>query len=116
MSLIQMAEMSCSDLLREATRMYLLTLCVCAHVLELVLRGVLLTVCGSIYTVHDEVKDKDFELELSWVGEGKLTPPTHGRNMSPPSATGGLHQMVPDEIKESAIDHAKVCNGQMTFT
>lgn len=25
----------------------------------------------SIYTVHDEVKDKDFELELSWVGEGK---------------------------------------------
>lgn len=77
MSLIQMAEMSCSDLLREATRMYLLTLCVCAHVLELVLRGVLLTVCGSIYTVHDEVKDKDFELELSWVGEGKLTPPLH---------------------------------------
>ena len=45
----------------------------------------------SIYTVHDEVKDKEFELELSWVGEGKmglsrvlsstitctLSPPTH---------------------------------------
>ena len=25
---------------------------------------------ASIYTVHDEVKDKEFELELSWVGEG----------------------------------------------
>lgn len=25
-----------------------------------------------IYVVHDEVKDKTFELELSWVGEGKL--------------------------------------------
>lgn len=24
----------------------------------------------SIYIVHDEVKDKNFELELSWVGEG----------------------------------------------
>lgn len=35
----------------------------------------LLTVCASIYTVHDEVKDKDFELELSWVGEGKLAHP-----------------------------------------
>ena len=24
-----------------------------------------------IYVVHDEVKDKQFELELSWVGEGE---------------------------------------------
>ena len=23
-----------------------------------------------IYVVHDEVKDKNFELELSWIGEG----------------------------------------------
>lgn len=28
------------------------------------------SVCCSIYIVHDEVKDKAFELELSWVGEG----------------------------------------------
>ena len=27
--------------------------------------------CCSIYTVHDEVKDKAFQLEMSWVGEGK---------------------------------------------
>lgn len=25
-----------------------------------------------IYTVHDEVKDKMFELEMSWVREGQL--------------------------------------------
>jgi hypothetical protein len=25
----------------------------------------------SIYQVHDEVKDRMFELELSWVGQGK---------------------------------------------
>ena len=25
----------------------------------------------SIYKVHDEVKAKEFELELSWVGEGE---------------------------------------------
>ena len=24
----------------------------------------------SIYVIHDEVKDKEFELELSWVGAG----------------------------------------------
>lgn len=28
--------------------------------------------CSRIYIVHDEVKDKAFELELSWVGESKL--------------------------------------------
>lgn len=27
--------------------------------------------CVRIYVVHDEVKDKQFELELSWVGEGE---------------------------------------------
>ena len=26
---------------------------------------------NRIYQVHDEVKDKEFELEMSWVGEGK---------------------------------------------
>jgi len=32
-----------------------------------------------IYTVHDEVKDKDFELEMSWVG-----PDTNGRHAPVP--------------------------------
>ena len=28
----------------------------------------------SIHIVHDEVKDKSFELEMSWVGAGKSLP------------------------------------------
>merc|ERR1712121_344336 len=38
-------------------------------------------VAKIIYVVHDEVKDKNFELELSWVGEH----------------TGGKHELVPPE-------------------
>ena len=30
----------------------------------------MLFVCLSIHMVHDEVKDKSFELEMSWIGEG----------------------------------------------
>lgn len=48
-------------------------------------------VAKIIYTVHDEVKDKGFELEMSWVGE----------------VTGGKHQMVPDDIKATAEQYAK---------
>jgi len=44
-----------------------------------------------IYMVHDEVKDKAFELELSWVGEH----------------TNGLHQKVPDHIFKDAETYAK---------
>jgi len=41
--------------------------------------------------VHDEVKDKNFELELSWVGEH----------------TKGLHEKVPDDIFKEAEAYAK---------
>ncbi|CAG0912564.1 unnamed protein product [Notodromas monacha] len=44
-----------------------------------------------IYVVHDEVKDKAFELELSWVTEG----------------TGGKHELVPPEVYKSAEHYAK---------
>jgi len=44
-----------------------------------------------IYVVHDEVKDKAFELELSWVGV----------------ETEGLHRMVPKEVGKEAEDLAK---------
>jgi 20S proteasome subunit alpha 7 len=37
------------------------------------------------------VKDKSFELELSWVGEH----------------TNGLHQRVPDSVFKEAEDYAK---------
>lgn len=44
-----------------------------------------------IYAVHDEVKDKAFRLELSWVGEH----------------TGGKHQLVPENIYKEAEQYAK---------
>lgn len=48
-------------------------------------------VARIVYTVHDEVKDKAFELELSWVGKD----------------TDGFHQFVPAEIQEEAEKLAK---------
>jgi len=39
---------------------------------EMTCRDVVKEVAKIIYIVHDEVKDKAFELELSWVGESKL--------------------------------------------
>merc|ERR1712013_875254 len=44
-----------------------------------------------IYQVHDEVKDKMFELELSWVGE----------------FTEGVHKRVPDAVLQAAEKFAK---------
>ncbi|GFQ80626.1 proteasome subunit alpha type-3 [Trichonephila clavata] len=44
-----------------------------------------------IYIVHDEVKDKNFELELSWVGE----------------ITEGKHILVPKNVFEEAEKYAK---------
>ena len=45
-----------------------------------------------IYVVHDEVKDKDFELELSWISEAD---------------TAGRHQRVPKEMFDAAVTSAK---------
>lgn len=45
----------------------------------------------SIYIVHDEVKDKHFEMELSWVG----------------AVTQGRHIKVPDEVYAEAERYAK---------
>lgn len=44
-----------------------------------------------IYTVHDEIKDKSFELELSWVG----------------SFTQGKHEPVPQDVHNAAETFAK---------
>lgn len=46
---------------------------------------------GSIHQVHDEAKDKDFELELSWI--------------SPVS--GWKHMTVPKAIADEAEKKAK---------
>eukprot|EP00111_Clytia_hemisphaerica_P016101 TCONS_00047654-protein len=48
-------------------------------------------VAKIIYVVHDEVKDKAFELELSWVG----------------AESNGKHQMVPKDIASEAEELAK---------
>jgi len=62
---IKIQEMTCAELVKEAAKI--------------------------IYMVHDEVKDKMFELELSWVGE----------------FTNGVHQKVPDNVHEEAEKFAK---------
>ena len=49
-----------------------------------------LTAC-SIYLVHDDAKEKDFELELSWVG----------------TETNGIHQPVPKDLYDEASRKAK---------
>ena len=46
----------------------------------------------SIYKVHDEAKDKEFELELSWVCE----------------ESGFKHQLVPKAIFDESVQAAKV--------
>ena len=43
------------------------------------------------YLVHDDAKEKDFELELSWVG----------------SETNGIHQPVPKDLYDEASRKAK---------
>ncbi|RXN19249.1 proteasome subunit alpha type-3 [Labeo rohita] len=62
---LQMKDMTCRELVKEVAKI--------------------------IYIVHDEVKDKAFELELSWVGE----------------VTKGRHELVPKDIKEEAEKYAK---------
>jgi len=44
-----------------------------------------------IYMVHDEVKDKMFDLELSWIS----------------AETKGRHERVPDNVHQEAEAHAK---------
>lgn len=45
----------------------------------------------SIYLVHDDAKDKEFELEMSWIGD----------------ETEGQHLPVPNDLKEEAERRAK---------
>ncbi|XP_063217859.1 proteasome subunit alpha type-3 [Bacillus rossius redtenbacheri] len=62
---LKLQDLSCRDLVKEAARI--------------------------IYLVHDELKDKQFELELSWVG----------------AATDGLHERVPTAVYQEAEKFAK---------
>ncbi|XP_041352670.1 proteasome subunit alpha type-3-like [Gigantopelta aegis] len=58
---------------------------------DMTMRELVKEVAKIIHIVHDEVKDKTFELELSWVGE----------------ATGGVHQLVPPDVYAEAEKYAK---------
>ncbi|KAK5917525.1 hypothetical protein CgunFtcFv8_012408 [Champsocephalus gunnari] len=58
---------------------------------DMTCREVVKEVAKIIYIVHDEVKDKAFELELSWVGE----------------VTDGRHTLVPKDVREEAEKYAK---------
>jgi 20S proteasome subunit alpha 7 len=44
-----------------------------------------------IYLAHEDSKDKDFELEMSWVSA---------------SETGGKHEFIPDSLLEEAKQYA----------
>ncbi|XP_014664784.1 PREDICTED: proteasome subunit alpha type-3-like isoform X2 [Priapulus caudatus] len=74
---LKMTEMTCRELVKEAAKMLV-------EILTLAFLFV-------IHVVHDEVKDKAFELELSWVGE----------------MTGGKHERVPDDLRAEAEKYAK---------
>ncbi|KAI9011076.1 hypothetical protein HDU85_004648 [Gaertneriomyces sp. JEL0708] len=62
---LKLTELSCREAVKEAARI--------------------------IYTVHDDVKDKDFELELSWVCE----------------ESKGRHEFVPQDVWDDAVRAAK---------
>lgn len=62
---LKLDNMSCRELVKEAARI--------------------------IYLVHDELKDKQFELEMSWVG----------------AHTNGKHERVPNDIKSKAEAEAR---------
>lgn len=62
---LNLSSMSCRELVKEAAKV--------------------------IYSVHDEVKDKHFELELSWIGE----------------ETGGKHELVPQALYDEAKKYAE---------
>jgi len=58
---------------------------------DMTMKDLVKEVAKIIYMVHDEVKDKAFELEMSWVG----------------AETGGKHMLVPKDIHQAAEKYAK---------
>ncbi|CAN1253229.1 Proteasome subunit alpha type-3 [Linum perenne] len=64
---------------------------------EMTCREGVLEVAKIIYKVHDEAKDKAFELELSWVCE----------------ESNRQHQKVPDELLEEAKSAARIALEEM---
>ncbi|KAF8592656.1 20S proteasome subunit [Ramaria rubella] len=59
--------------------------------MELTTREAVVEAARIIYLVHDDAKDKEFELEMSWIGD----------------ETAGRHLPVPNDLKEEAERKAK---------
>ena len=60
--------------------------------------------------MHDELKDKDFILEMSWIGEGgffQSVEHTISKHHIP-TETQGKHQLVPEDLLKQAVEEAKV--------
>lgn len=66
---------------------------------EMTVRQAVNEVAKIIYTIHDEVKDKEFELELSWIC----------------SESGFQHQIVPKEIVAEAEKYVGVVDHPLSF-
>lgn len=58
---------------------------------ELTCREALQHVATLVYKLHDDIKDKDFELELSWVCD----------------ESGRKHSMVPEDLRQQVVAVAK---------
>jgi len=63
---------------------------------EMTGRELIKEVAKLVYEVHDDIKDKTFELELSWVGKD----------------TNGLHKVIKDTLFEEAEQFAKVAKAE----
>jgi 20S proteasome subunit alpha 7 len=81
---LKLSELSTREAAIEAARM-----CVfCMYAADLISQRCII---NSIYLVHDDAKEKDFELEMSWIGD----------------ETNGLHLPVPKDLMEEAQAKAK---------
>jgi len=59
---------------------------------ELTVREAVKEAARIIHSAHEDSKDKEYELELSWISQEE---------------TGGVHQHVPKEVQEEAEEYAK---------
>lgn len=65
---LKLNELSMHEAVMEAARMYALIYLWCC---------LLITLSCSIYLVHDDAKEKEFELEISWIGPESNYTHTH---------------------------------------
>ncbi len=77
-------ELSMREAVMEAARMYV-------HLQHHQCPSAKYLLARSIYLVHDDAKEKDFELEMSWVG----------------TETNGVHLPVPKDLFDEASRKAK---------